>query len=590
MKRYMQSQSWLICVALLIITSTCCYPQVPSYVPKNGLKGWWPFNGNANDESGNGHHGNVIGAKLTTDRHGKSNASYYFDLFDFIQTPYKGVDGNKARSFSFWMKNQHGNRNVTALRYGGLGAPSSYGDEIQAKFNRNYLNDPCNCWPDVYEGAGMDAAHMQILYKTRVGDNQWHHYVYVIDSTTQLFKDVKIYRDGIIISMPNEVAFDYEHNSKSLAVNTVTSAEQPLLFGKSEASKSNVGSQLDSGPAEYLDDIGFWDRALSQEEIQSLYASQVAPDCESPARLDSVTINVKQNSTWSSHTLVPEKNYLLRGYGRWRSSSIGNLEEDFCYTYSQPCDSKESYRRSWIRVGFTLDSMLLDKGLLNPDQTAVDCENHMYTYSIVGNGQKLIVDFRDQPLTDNSGNLSFALYECSSCPINIPSDSILGYRNVETHQVVTYALRNNPVLSYKWIATGGYMLGASTNHFCDVIWGYDKNGSVCCIVSDSTCSDTVCVTTTINNKTTGGIAGGDVDLPTMSVKPNPAADMIDISTALGDKQAHFELVDVTGVVVQRVQGVYTRMSVSDVAPGVYHIVQRDALGNVLGMERVVIKR
>jgi hypothetical protein len=176
------------------------------------------------------------------------------------------------------------------------------------------------------------------------------------------------------------------------------------------------------------------------------------------------------------------------------------------------------------------------------------------------------------------------------CNLSIPSDSILGYRNVETHQVVTYALRNDPALSYKWIATGGYMLGASTNHFCDVIWGYDKNGSVCCIVSDSTCSDTVCVTTTINNKTTGGIAGGDVDVPTMSVKPNPAADMIDISTALGDKHAHFELVDVTGVVVQRVQGIHTRMSVSDVAPGVYHIVQRDALGNVLGMERVVIKR
>lgn len=178
----------------------------------------------------------------------------------------------------------------------------------------------------------------------------------------------------------------------------------------------------------------------------------------------------------------------------------------------------------------------------------------------------------------------------NDCVPQYASDSILGYRNVETHQVVTYALRNDPALSYKWIATGGYMLGASTNHFCDVIWGYDKNGSVCCIVSDSTCSDTVCVTTTINNKTTGGIAGGDVDVPTMSVKPNPAADMIDISTALGDKHAHFELVDVTGVVVQRVQGIHTRMSVSDVAPGVYHIVQRDALGNVLGMERVVIKR
>jgi len=27
--------------------------QVPGYVPQNGLVGWWPFNGNANDENGN---------------------------------------------------------------------------------------------------------------------------------------------------------------------------------------------------------------------------------------------------------------------------------------------------------------------------------------------------------------------------------------------------------------------------------------------------------------------------------------------------------------------------------------------------------
>jgi hypothetical protein len=26
--------------------------QIPSYLPTNGLVGWWPFNGNANDESG----------------------------------------------------------------------------------------------------------------------------------------------------------------------------------------------------------------------------------------------------------------------------------------------------------------------------------------------------------------------------------------------------------------------------------------------------------------------------------------------------------------------------------------------------------
>ncbi|MFN5378679.1 MAG: T9SS type A sorting domain-containing protein, partial [Ignavibacteria bacterium] len=151
-------------------------------------------------------------------------------------------------------------------------------------------------------------------------------------------------------------------------------------------------------------------------------------------------------------------------------------------------------------------------------------------------------------------------------------------------------LRNNPAYSYKWIATGGYMLGASTNHFCDVIWGYDKSGSVCCIVSDSTCTDTLCVTSTINNAPTGGIAGDDIETPTMSVKPNPAADMIDISTALGEQFARYELIDVTGIVVQRTEGISTRMSVADVAPGVYHVVQRDRSGNVIGMQRVVVKR
>jgi hypothetical protein len=36
--------------------------QVPSYVPTNGLVGYWPFNGNANDASGNGYNGTVNGA------------------------------------------------------------------------------------------------------------------------------------------------------------------------------------------------------------------------------------------------------------------------------------------------------------------------------------------------------------------------------------------------------------------------------------------------------------------------------------------------------------------------------------------------
>ena len=53
--------------------------QVPSYVPTNGLVGWWGFNGNADDESGNGSHGIPNGATLTSDRFGNTNAAYEFN-------------------------------------------------------------------------------------------------------------------------------------------------------------------------------------------------------------------------------------------------------------------------------------------------------------------------------------------------------------------------------------------------------------------------------------------------------------------------------------------------------------------------------
>ena len=44
--------------------------------------GWWPFNGNANDESGNGNDGMVNGASLEVDRFGFASRSYYFNGVD----------------------------------------------------------------------------------------------------------------------------------------------------------------------------------------------------------------------------------------------------------------------------------------------------------------------------------------------------------------------------------------------------------------------------------------------------------------------------------------------------------------------------
>jgi hypothetical protein len=46
---------------------------------KNGLVACYPFNGNANDESGNKSNGTVYGAKLSFDRFGKPNSAYNFN-------------------------------------------------------------------------------------------------------------------------------------------------------------------------------------------------------------------------------------------------------------------------------------------------------------------------------------------------------------------------------------------------------------------------------------------------------------------------------------------------------------------------------
>ena len=66
-----------------------CFLYVQPYAQINldsGLVGYYPFNGNANDESGFGFNGVVNGAVLTADRFGHNNSAYYFDgLGDFIE-------------------------------------------------------------------------------------------------------------------------------------------------------------------------------------------------------------------------------------------------------------------------------------------------------------------------------------------------------------------------------------------------------------------------------------------------------------------------------------------------------------------------
>ena len=77
--------------------------EIPDYIPLVGLVGWWPFNGNASDESGNGNNGTVDGATLTSDRQGKQ--AYKFDGIDDIIKINSMIDnlGTNDFSVSLWI-------------------------------------------------------------------------------------------------------------------------------------------------------------------------------------------------------------------------------------------------------------------------------------------------------------------------------------------------------------------------------------------------------------------------------------------------------------------------------------------------------
>src|ERR1039458_4334352 len=69
----------------------------------NGLVAYYPFNGNANDASGNGFNGTVDGAVLTTNRFGVPEGAYYFDgVSAYITTPVRSSEFTNDFTASAW--------------------------------------------------------------------------------------------------------------------------------------------------------------------------------------------------------------------------------------------------------------------------------------------------------------------------------------------------------------------------------------------------------------------------------------------------------------------------------------------------------
>ncbi|MGG9964515.1 LamG-like jellyroll fold domain-containing protein [Ferruginibacter sp. SUN106] len=89
---------------IYLLLSLLSYSQINL---NNGLIAYYPFNGNANDASGNNINGTVTNATLTTDRYGNPNAAYQFNgSSSYIQLPYSNLYNfapQDSLSISVWI-------------------------------------------------------------------------------------------------------------------------------------------------------------------------------------------------------------------------------------------------------------------------------------------------------------------------------------------------------------------------------------------------------------------------------------------------------------------------------------------------------
>ncbi|MEO7768457.1 MAG: LamG domain-containing protein, partial [Ferruginibacter sp.] len=227
--------------------------NLPSYLPASGLVGWWPFSGNAGDSSVNGNNGTVVNALLTNDRFGKANAAYAFNgVNSRIEIP--DAVSLRCRKIT-----------ISAWIYSNISIPRQviYKGSINADGEAYSLNSTpgfafksgSNCVPAVgWQG---------LNYKQPISVGTWEHLVATFDGAI-----LKIYRNGLFESsssipglidscLGGGLRFGYNHNRYA----------------------ASTGDGFDG----IIDDIGIWNRALTQNEINQVYASST--DCNNSGNL-----------------------------------------------------------------------------------------------------------------------------------------------------------------------------------------------------------------------------------------------------------------------------------------------------------------
>ena len=222
--------------------SLVAHAQVPDYVPTEGLVAWYPFNGNANDESGNGYHGEEYGISYVDDRFNGSAMAIACGEPQFatwVQLPTELETTALDFTFSFWIqpwsidgRSELISRDDNAPQAGGDW--SIYITDGVLNFETRIGNEPTN----FVVGGNVEA-------------NAWSHVV--INRNASQGENL-IFLNGAIVAAAAE---PFGALSPTNPIHIGRHAVLESLFFRGD-----------------FDDFGFWNRALTEEEILALYNAE----------------------------------------------------------------------------------------------------------------------------------------------------------------------------------------------------------------------------------------------------------------------------------------------------------------------------
>ncbi|MBN1903886.1 MAG: LamG domain-containing protein, partial [Deltaproteobacteria bacterium] len=209
----------------------------------DGLIAYYPFNGNANDESGNGNDGLVNGASLSGDRFNNIYSSYHFDgSNDYIG----GFITNATNNFS-----------ISIWIY----AQSSH--EIDSESTSGTAGISGQQWI-------ICPHHGQSTGDSGIGVSAGNNGISVYEHASSYMPATLVWKGTL--SGWNHVTIVYINKTPNLYINGVfiksglTSPKNNVLIGNQQFGGNSYGYYKG-----YLDDIRFYNRTLTGEEIHELY-------------------------------------------------------------------------------------------------------------------------------------------------------------------------------------------------------------------------------------------------------------------------------------------------------------------------------